>query len=723
MKVGTLRGIVMSACGCFLVAITAGSSPAPHSYVHADQSLGKARAELKSASTQPEVARVWEEKLTGLEADLAAFAKAVAVTDRAEIAGRLQRQSAEFAASPWAPAQAIAAEINTWLNPRLALIAAEDRLLKSIAALPPTDKPEVSEHRSGWVKFISEELDPALAAFESAPTVIKRAQARDRVEFLLDRLIDRLKSSPWNPGITVQGGLIELYRQSNVVVRADSATVFPLFATEVVTSGPVDFKGHRSYVTKGAYLGFALENRDDGIGFTNSQMLTSITPVNDFNQEMSQRDARAARATELYYFSATTRDDSQLTIHTLLSPAGLKIWPSYVHNVNASIDAAPTAGAGGKRIIASLVGMNRQRIVQKVYEGAIGPIRQNVDADAMELGSIRTSEAAAERNAQLAKFLPGDGSVRLGDYSLAQAGFRSRSNYVEAYGIAQTSPQSLHRGALAPAPASQQTVENGVVALVDLGAVLTNVIPHLIESKFGDVENFMLVIKPQSEADKGLTIKKNVAFEEYSKTLNELTEGASPSGIAIRVRVPKRKPEFTTDRRGNLSILVHDLDVEVPAPKSKGLLKSVLGPEARIYRITSPLAEFDLDFKLEPAGDGGLKVNAKVVDFDAGEKAKIAAIQYVEDEGKDLTSLSKSAILQGFQLALQAKPIDTTIARMTDRVTLREASKLDPSGWLRVVLTPAPDALRPAAKPEVAAGGEARATATAAPTQAGETVR
>ncbi len=686
-------------------AFLMGASPAPPTYQGVQRAVDASLKVLSDGGPayQPAVVQ-WTTYFEGLENDLKACSAASTTQARSESFGKLRQKSAELAASNWPAARHVAEELNAWLSPRLTLAAWEDYLIYSIAALPPAKSPEQESGRKGWVSFVRDELDSAMSQFESAPTVIARAQARDRLEFLIDSLTERLHDKAWAPGVSLSQSLGSLYRQPNVVVRADLSTVAPLFNHDVAVTGEVDYKGQRSFVTAGARTGFGLENRDDGIGFINSQLMTSITPVSGFNEEMAARDARAARATQMYYFSATTRDDSELTIHTVLKPTGLVIWPSYKHNVNASIDAAPVQGGGGKRLVASLIGMNRQAIVEKVYEGAIGPIRQNVDQDAMELGTIKTNEAAAERNAALSKYLPGNGSVVVGDVVLQEAAFRSRSNYVEAAGRIQPATEAPHRGATAPMPADLNTVESGVVAVVNLPTVLTNVVPHIVHSRYGDVQNLMIIVKPVppgTPPKEGIKIQTNVDYASYLKAVEEVSASGAAKATAIRIIVPKRLPEFAADAKGNLAILVHDLAVEFPAPKQKGAFQNLLGSEAKVYRLTSPLAEFAFDFEASPdAPTGGLHVKAKLVDFDAGEKAQILAINDDETKGKPLTAISKGLILQGFELALQAKPIDTSVPRFTNKVELREASKLDPTGWMKVVVTPNLNA--PALEPAVA---------------------
>jgi hypothetical protein len=58
-------------------------------------------------------------------------------------------------------------------------------------------------------------------------------------------------------------------------------------------------------VTAGPKTGFGLIPLDGGIGFYNSQSMFFITLIHDFQQRMAQ-DPQGQKATQLYYFTATS---------------------------------------------------------------------------------------------------------------------------------------------------------------------------------------------------------------------------------------------------------------------------------------------------------------------------------------------------------------------------------------------------------------------------------
>ena len=180
-----------------------------------------------------------------------------------------------------------------------------------------------------------------------------------------------------------------------------------MFNANLVESGPVYRKGYVSQVTAGPKTGFGLMPSDDGIAFFNSQLLTSITPITDFQNQIAS-DSQGQRAAKLYHFDATTYDWSELTITTVLRPSGLQITPSYRHNINAAICSQPEPGGGVGRLIAGLIGMNQQKITDKVYEGAIGQFQQRIPEEAMEEGLERISS----RNSRSQCRPSGEGACR-----------------------------------------------------------------------------------------------------------------------------------------------------------------------------------------------------------------------------------------------------------------------------------------------------------------------
>ena len=213
------------------------------------------------------------------------------------------------------------------------------------------------------------------------------------------RLKEKNTAHPWVPSQTLQAALDDLYNQPNLDISADLATLTPFLSNDVVRNGPIYHKGYTSQVTAGAKTGFGLMSSDNGIAFYNSQMMWSVTPIWDFQQQMAS-DPRGRRATRMYQFSATTQDYAQLTIVAVLGPNGLQLGPQYQHNVDAIIGSVPQPGRNFARAIASLIGFNQQRITQEVKEGALPKMRQNVAQEAAEsrCGEDRPGSGDPERH-------------------------------------------------------------------------------------------------------------------------------------------------------------------------------------------------------------------------------------------------------------------------------------------------------------------------------------
>ena len=113
---------------------------------------------------------------------------------------------------------------------------------------------------------------------------------------------------------------------------------------------------------------------DDGIAFYNKQPFTSVTPVWDFQNRIAA-DPQGQRAVKLYQFNATTVDWAELTITTVLQTIGAPdlALVHTCHRRRDHLDARPRATDWAGRS-PGLVGMDQDRINQKVYEGSIGRV-------------------------------------------------------------------------------------------------------------------------------------------------------------------------------------------------------------------------------------------------------------------------------------------------------------------------------------------------------------
>ena len=177
---------------------------------------------------------------------------------------------------------------------------------------------------------------------------------------------------PWQPSWDLQTAVNDLFNQPNLDITADVNIVSPVFDQNLVTSGPIYRKGYWSQVTAGPKTGFGLLPSDDGIAFYNSQLLTSVTPITDFQNQIEQRPARPQGGQALLVLGdqPSTRPSSRST-RSCGRPASRSARPTTTTSTPRSA-RRPRPGGGLAPAVAGLIGMNQNKITQMVYEGAIG---------------------------------------------------------------------------------------------------------------------------------------------------------------------------------------------------------------------------------------------------------------------------------------------------------------------------------------------------------------
>ena len=156
-----------------------------------------------------------------------------------------------------------------------------------------------------------------MGEYHGASTVAQRQEALKRVHDALRSLQTQNQERPRRPSSELQTAVNDLFNQPNLDITADVNIVQPVFDQNLVASGPVYRKGYWSQVTAGPKTGFGLLPSDDGIAFFNSQLLTSYTPITDFQNQIAS-ETQGRKAAKLYEFSATSYDAAQLTIYTVL---------------------------------------------------------------------------------------------------------------------------------------------------------------------------------------------------------------------------------------------------------------------------------------------------------------------------------------------------------------------------------------------------------------------
>ena len=96
----------------------------------------------------------------------------------------------------------------------------------------------------------------------------------------------------------------------------------------------------------------------------------------------------------------------------------------------------PNESGGLKRAIAAVIGMNQQKITNKVYENAMPEFQQKIPQEAAEEGGERIAAEQAKRNADLkSKFLIGNDTARVRDFLITHLSMKSRPEAVFVGGL------------------------------------------------------------------------------------------------------------------------------------------------------------------------------------------------------------------------------------------------------------------------------------------------
>jgi hypothetical protein len=685
--------IATCAVASWVVVTAFAAAPTTPSYQGVERTIQAIRKSWDSpgAPAQPNRAG-WDALFDALLADLRAYGNAESETDRLAALDPIYQISETLGTIAWQPAANLRQELREWLRPRLRLAWARRRLSEAVESMAATSDPGIAANRKRWVDFVRTDLGTALREYDSAPTVAKRQSALRKIHDSLGLLSSGNRTQPWLPSAELEAAVADLFNRPNLDITADVNTISPFLNADLVQSGPVERKGYISQVTAGARTGFGLMSSDDGIAFYNKQLFTSVTPVWDFNNRVAS-DPQGQRATKLYQFNATTYDWAELTITTVLRGSGLQIWPSYTHNIDAAIGSVPTQGHEFGRAIAGLVGMDDNGINQKVYEGSIGRFRQEIPVEALEEARERIAVEAAQRNADLrTQGLLGDDTLAVKDFVITNLALRSRPEGVLVGGRFNWKDTPGQHGADVPPPAALSSIEPGIRASVHVGSLLGSLASGIYERDIvKSVDNLMVVIKdvpPGTPPREGIEVTQNVDFATFAKKLAESRKPkpGTPKTTVLRVTRPKTPPEFSTDARGFLVALIHDLQLEVPAPENqeKG---GFVGAPAKIYRIKVPLAEISLSYKIDTSKPGAMRVQAKVEEFNPGADGQVLAIADDETKGALLSRFSTAFVLGALGGQLRQQPIDVTLDDVKiPGLFIRSISPLDPSGWVRVSL-------------------------------------
>ena len=371
--------------------------------------------------------------------------------------------------------------------------------------------------------------------------------------------------------------------------------------------------------------------------------------------------------------------------------SGLSLWPAYNHNIDASICSTPAPGGGFGRLVACLIGMNQNKITGKVYEGAIGNFRQRIPQEAQEESLERIAGEQATRNAQLSQYLIGNNMLALQDFLISGLSLRSRPEAVYVGGLLQARSGDRQRGADAPQPAKLAVPDPGLTADVHLTSVLNSVAEGLYQRPaVQTTDNVMILtrdVPPGTPPKDAATIRQNVDFPTYSKVVDDVLKAKNPKVTAIRVKRPPVAPEFAVDAKGNLVAILHDVELEVPAPDKSSQAGSVIGVPAKILRLKIPQLEVAFSHQTESTAPGSHTLRAKVEDFSPSPNSQVLAINEDESKPTALTRFSGALVLSALGARLRNQPIVASLDNVNLRgFAIQSISPLDPSGWMRLSL-------------------------------------
>ncbi|HZW33411.1 MAG TPA: hypothetical protein VFF52_22020 [Isosphaeraceae bacterium] len=687
----TRLAAAVSVVGVALAGAPLKAAPPAPTYRGVEQTIASIRDAWSKAGARVEPnAPGWNALFDVLLAELGSYSRADNDTDRLTALNRVYQISAALGTVPWAPAANLREEVRQWLRPRVRLAWAQRRIEETVAALPASSDPGIQANRSRWVEFVDNDLGRALRDYDAANTVAQRQTALRRIHQALQGLEQQNQHWQWPPSWELAAAVNDLFNRPNLDLTADVATVAPIFDANLVQSGPITRKGYVSYVTAGPKTGFGLLPSDDGIMFYNSQALSSVTPIWDFQNKLEQ-DRRGRRAAKMYSFGAESFDWSELTVTAILTPSGLNLIPNAGHLVDGEIWSAPQPGGGLGRAIAGLLGFNQQKITNLVYQNAVAQFRQQVPAEAAEETQERISAEVAQRNADLrSKYLIGNDTAAIRDFLITHLSLRSRPEAIFVGGLFQWRGAPDQRGADAPQPPRlASSFDPGVTADLHLGSLLTSAASGLwLRDPVKSVQNLMIVTKavpPGTPPKDAVAVTRNVDFATYLKAVDQARNAHDPRVSALRVIRPAEPPEFSSDSRGFLVALVHDFQLDVPAPDPQAG-GNFLGEPAKVLRIQVPLAEIALSYQLDTSSPG-LRLRGKIEEFNPGTNATVLAITDDESKAKALTRFTMALVMTAVGTKIRSEHIDVSLDQLKlPGFAIHSLSPLDPSGWVRVNL-------------------------------------
>lgn len=676
---------------CLGIVTSLGAAPATTSYQSINRLIEKVENDWKalSAEQNPHGAG-WLDFFQKVRSELQRFTSSADAEERVAALRKLYKHSQSLSSSGWDLAQRFDTELRQWLRPRIALAWAEYRVLEALQALPESE----AEKRDKWQSYIDDVLRPSMHEFEAAETVQSQLQARQRLHAAFGALQRNNQTRPWSRSLTLQSAVADLYSVPNLEVTLDNSAVTAAVLPEgIVEPGWIYFRDQWSYVTPGPLVGVGFVPTADGIQVSISQALNSTTPIAGFQQRVAE-DPQGERATQMYQFDATSQNNAILTITVLFRlSSGIQLAPGYQHGISAMVNSNPLPGKGLNRFIASLIGFNQDRITEQVYEEAIVQIRQEILEGSAELAGIKASEKAAELNAKVRPYVIDSQTAGTGDFGVTDIRLDTADSFARVVGSVINLGAPEQQRATFPQPLGLESVGQGVTVDIHLPSALSNLVHGFLTGAAArDVQNVMVVTTkvPHSEEDPDVVVTQNADWPTYRQQVDQARETTDREVQAIRVFKPDQPLELVADANGHLVLVAPDFTIDVPAPPQAAQGGGLFGPPARVYRIKAKQAEFAVAFEIQPSnGAGPPHISGRVVSFDPGANVQVLAINEDEEEAVPLNALTARIVARTFGSKVAGMPFDAPIDALNDApIDLVSVSRLDPTGWMRLVIQP-----------------------------------
>jgi hypothetical protein len=251
-----------------------------------------------------------------------------------------------------------------------------------------------------------------------------------------------------------------------------------------------------------------------------------------------------------------------------------------------------------------------------------------------------------------------------------------------------------------------------VTADLHLGSLLNNAGSGLWQrNEVQSVQSLMIVTKavpPGTPPRDGVAVTRNVDFATYLKAVDDARKARDPRVTALRVVRPHQPPELSADARGFLVALIHDFQIDVPAPdrQSGG---AVIGVPARVLRIKAPLVEIAVSYQLDTSSPNFMRLRGKIEEFNPGTNPDVEAINEDENKATPLTRFTAAIVMVALGAKIRSQTIDVSLDQLKlPGFAIRSVSPLDPSGWMRVNL------IRTATSPDAADSSAAADNSTPA---------